>query len=377
MGTITFHWKNFRDNAGVETANRLTLLFVYQALQFPGKKIRKIENAQQYDNYKKNFDRLKLYKILERSSLWEDKYEALLTHYFEAEKSVHDKKNVKNLIINIKNNVKDIRNNIKETRKKRKEIKLKKQEFYKDLFESIKLHKKSFKDGAEIFFSWGSLFFVIGIITCFFMELYGWEKKINLTWSDFSFGGCFTILGFLMICRGVKDFFTAKSMNPERLIKYIDNDFCFEKLNDELDLVSSYFTDESKKRQIIDLKLNINFKSLSEASKEFEYLICRGIEENYFIYDGQYLRFIRENFPKYVFPQFLQCEDFFKDYNTEKSNKPFYEAMKKELDALIKDDSKKCGGNNQTKAYSAWNPNGKDLRGKFLKMHEEYEKTIK
>ena len=92
MGTITFHWKNFRDNAGVETANRLTLLFVYQALQFPGKTIKKTENAQQYDIYKKNFDRLKLYKIFERSSLWEDKYEALLTHYFEADESVHDKK---------------------------------------------------------------------------------------------------------------------------------------------------------------------------------------------------------------------------------------------------------------------------------------------
>ena len=284
---------------------------------------------------------------------------------------------MKNLIVKIKNIVKDIPNCIKENKKNREETKLKKQEFYKDLSDSIKLHKKNFKDGAEVYISWGTLLLILGVVICCFIELFGWYKKTNLTWSDFSSGGCLAIVGFFMVCRGIKDFITAKSIKPERLIKYIDNDFCFEKLNDELDLVSSYFTDESKKRQIIDLKLNTKFISLSKASKEFEYLICRGIEENYFLYDGQYLRFISVNFPKYVFPKFLQCKDFFKDYNTEESNKPFYEAMKNELDALIDDNSKKCGGNNQTETSSAWYPKGKDLNGKFLKIHEEYLKSKK
>ena len=349
MNNLTFHWKNYRDNAGVETANRLILLFGYQAITYPDKNLKKIDFAQQFNIYKANFIKLLEYKIFERSSLWEDKYKDLLTQYYED------------------GNSEGIENTIKS---------LQKESFYSDFYNSIVMHKRNFKDEAEISISRGVFFLLLGISIFGIFALI--EKLTNnaTTWSELTSVGCCILIGFLMVGNGVKNLCSLKFIKPHKLVKYLDNEFCYEKLNDELDLVSSYFTDEAKKRQIIDLKLNYNFKKLNEASEEFGFLIIHGIEEEYFTFDGKHLGFTKY-FPKYVFPTFVQCEDFFLDFKRSEENPwAFHVAMKKELDSLIGEDSSRCGGNNLTKAKSAWNPNGKDLHNKLLKVIKIHRKEL-
>ena len=343
MSNITFHWKNFRDNAGVEKASRLILLFVYQALRFPDKKIKNTEFAQQFETYKSNFKRLIDYKIFERSSLWE-KYGDFLNQYFEDEKSEYEK----DKFLEIKNS------------------------FNFDFASSIEIHKKKFRDDAETFISWGAFFLIFAIVV---FAIGAAVKKRKVNFSDLYPVLSIFFIGVIFCINGIWNLLALKS--KKKIIKNIDNEFCFEKLNDELDLVSSYFTEEAKQRQIIDLRLNYHFKKLAAASKEFEFLIIHGIEENFFIYGNNCLSCVTANFPKYVLPDFLQCEDFYKDYkSTMNPPAPFYIEMKSNLDSLFGGiDTKRCGKNNSTDAKSAWDPNGKDLKNRLMKALEKYRKS--
>lgn len=380
MNNLTFHWKNYRDNAGVETANRLILLLGYQALNCPDKNFKNFDYAQQFKIYKANFMKLLEYKILERSPLWDEKYKALLTQYYEEGNSEYKEKSIKSFWKKLKNNLNDIKkfwNRVKETKKRRKETNLLKESFYADMCNSIEIHRKKFKDWAETYISWGVFFFIFGIAIFGFFKMVESFTTKDITWGDLLFGECFILIGFLMFCFGAKNLYVLKYKKTESLLWYVDKELCYEKLNDELDLVSSYFTDEAKKRQIIDLKSNYNFKKLSEASEEFGFLIIHGIEEEYFTFDGRHLGFISKNFPKYEFPKFLKCEDFFRDFKrTDENPLPFHLVMKKELDSLIGEDSSRCGRNSLTEASPAWEPKGKDLHNKLLKVLETHRKEL-
>ena len=345
MSVMSYHWKNVRDYAGVETANRLILLFSLQALRYPERKIKNIDSAQEFNDYMKIYKKLCNYHIFERSNLWEDEYKSFLTDYFNEDESELEKGKIKNF----------------------------RNKFYEDFFNFIKLHSKSYIDNSQIIMSWSFPLIVASLL--FLVTGYTMHTDQN-GWQNLLIGLSFFVSAIVLIFVGLKDLIILKSKNYNKILKRIDNELCFEKLNEELDIVSSYFTEEAKKRQIIDLKQNEYFMKLSEKSKEFEFLVIWGIEEEFFMYDGKNLCCRRENFPNYVIPTFLQYEKFFTDYiKNEENPLPFYEAMKKELDVLFGRDTKRCGGTTITAVHSAWV--NKDIKKRMEDALKGFRESLK
>ena len=180
MSVISYHWKNVRDYAGVETANRLILLFSLQALRYPERKIKNIDSAQEFNDYMKIYKKLCNYHIFERSNLWEDEYKSFLTDYFNEDESEVEKGKIKNF----------------------------RNKFYVDFFNSIKLHSKSYIDNSQIIMSWSFPLIVASLL--FLVTGYTMHTDQN-GWQNLLIGLSFFVFAIVLIFVGLKDLIILKS----------------------------------------------------------------------------------------------------------------------------------------------------------------------
>jgi hypothetical protein len=167
--------------------------------------------------------------------------------------------------------------------------------------------------------------------------------------------------------------YTIKINKVRKIIRLFNADLFFQKLNEEMDFMSSYFTEEAVNRQIAELERNDTFKDLKNASEEFGELVKYCIRKDYFLFGKDIITFTK-NFPKYCIVNLLREEDFFTDYKG--AGFPFYVEMKHELDILFNCDTSKAGKNNLTESKSAWNPNVKNLGNKMRKAMEQIRKEM-
>lgn len=347
MGLINFQWKNYRDSAGVETATRLILLFTYNIFKYPKKNFGKNEYSNDFDIYKANIEKCFEFKLFERSPLWNETIEkALRGYYFNEE--VDEKTSEK-----ISKELNDF--------------------FKKEFIKNIKIQKRNFREDRKVFLEWGILLALI----IFIINLIVIAKARSITGVGLSSWlsiGAFCFLSFSIIGTSVFDLIYTRKINKlKKIVRLFNADLFFQKLNEEMDNMSSYFTEEAVNRQIAELERNETFKELKNASAEFGELVKYCIRKDYFLFGKDVITFTK-NFPKYCIVNFLQEQEFFKDYKNE--GQVFYLGMKKELDVLFGCDTTRAGNNNLTASKSAWDPSSKDLGNKMKKAMEQIRKEM-
>jgi len=343
MSLINFQWKNYRDSAGVETATRLILLFTYNMFRFPKKDFSKNEFSNDFDVYKSNFSKCISYKLLERSSLWENEIiEKALRNYYFSEGDSLSNEEMQQL-----------------------------QEFFKNEFlKEIKIQRKQFKTDRIASINWGGVIF----LTTFFVHVLIYVIMKNPAKTVWIFIGAFYFFAACLIFPALTDLIKTRKINRlGKILKLFYEDLFFQKLNEEMDIMSSYFTEEAVNRQIAELERNSTFKQLKSASAEFGELIKYCIRDDYLLFGKDEITFTK-NFPKYCIVDLLQEEGFFTDYKEE--GQRFNLGMKKELDKLFNCDTAKAGRNNLTAAKNAWDPNVKDLGNKMRKAMAQIRKEM-
>ena len=343
MSLINFQWKNYRDSAGVETATRLILLFTYNVFKYPKKNFGKNEYSNDFNIYKANIAKCFNFKLLERSPLWNDSIEkALRQYYFDEEVDENSGETLKDF-------------------------------FIKEFVDNTKIQKKVFREERKVFIEWGLLVALINFI--FNLIIIIKAKSISgVSSSTWLYIGAFWFVSFLMIGTSIFDLIYTRKINKLRkIIRLFNADLFFQKLNEEMDFMSSYFTEEAVNRQIAELERNDTFKDLKNASEEFGELVKYCIRKDYFLFGKDIITFTK-NFPKYCIVNLLREEDFFTDYKG--AGFPFYVEMKHELDILFNCDTSKAGKNNLTESKSAWNPNVKNLGNKMRKAMEQIRKEM-